>query len=85
MLNVDSLTTKTRVLTSHAADSALAAVLERLFFVWISGVAALTFLGALLLAVIGVIGWMQLLYVYSAVTGVTLILAGLLYLSRRDQ
>ncbi|HEY7646017.1 MAG TPA: hypothetical protein VH858_13335 [Hyphomicrobiales bacterium] len=84
MPNWDSPTIKTRILTFPATESALAVILERLFFVWISGVAALTFIGALLLAILGVIGWMQLIYVYAGVTIITLVLAGLLYLARRD-
>jgi hypothetical protein len=80
----DLLAIKTRMLTFPGTESALAVILERLFFVWISGVAALTFIGALLLAILGVIGWMQLFYVYAGMTIITLVLAGLLYLARRD-
>jgi hypothetical protein len=84
MPNSDLPTIKTRILIFPGTESVLAVILERLFFVWISGVAALTFIGALLLAVLGVIGWMQLFYVYGGVTVITLALAGLLYLARRD-
>jgi hypothetical protein len=80
----DLLTIKTRIIALPATESALAGIVERLFFVWISGVAALIFIGALMLAAFGVIGWMQLFYVYAAVTVITLLLAGLLYLARRD-
>ena len=80
----DLLEIKTRILIFPGTESALAVILERLFFVWISGVAALTFFGALLLALLGVIGWMQLFYVYAGVTIITLVLAALLYLARRD-
>jgi hypothetical protein len=84
MPNSDLPTIKTRILIFPGTESALAVILERLFFVWISGVAALTFIGALLLTLLGVIGWMQLFYVYAGVTIITLVLAGLLYLARRD-
>jgi hypothetical protein len=79
------INTKLRILPSTtAAEPGLAVIFERLFFAWISGLAALMFLAALVLAAVGVISWMQLVYVYGGIVGVTLVLAGLLYLARRD-
>jgi hypothetical protein len=84
MIDFDFLTTKSRIGPLSIMEPGLAVILERLFFAWISGIAALIFLGALLLAVVRVISWGQLLYVYGGVVAVTLALAGLLYVARRD-
>jgi hypothetical protein len=61
-------------------------VFKQLFMAWISGVAALVFTGAMLLALVGLISWLSLGYVYIGITAFTLVLAGLVYFSQpRDE
>ena len=57
----------------------MAGIFERLLAVWISAFAAFIFLFALVLAVVHVISWTQVAYVYAIITGITLLLAGLCY------
>ena len=84
MLDSDLIATKSRMMFLSATELGLAVIFERLFAVWISGVAALTFICALILALCQVIGWMHLLYIYAGISAVTLVLAGLVYVSKRD-
>ena len=60
----------------------MAGIFERLLAVWISAFAAFTFLTALMLALLQIISWGQVVYVYASITGVTLLLAGLCYASK---
>ena len=60
----------------------MASMFERLLAVWISAFAAFTFLIALMLALVHIISWAQLLYVYLSISGITLLLAGLCYASK---
>ena len=60
----------------------MAGIFERLLAVWISAFAAFTFLTALILALLQIISWGQVAYVYASITGVTLLLAGLCYASK---
>ena len=60
-----------------ASMSAMAGIFERLLAVWVSAFAAFTFLLSLLLAVVHIISWAQVAYIYVGITGVTLVLAGL--------
>ncbi|MGB0086727.1 MAG: hypothetical protein WBP94_15320 [Rhodomicrobiaceae bacterium] len=84
MLQFDFIATKSRILPLADIELGLAAALELVFSAWISAAAALTFLTALVLALFRIMSWTQLLYVYAGITGVTLLLAFLLYLSRRE-
>ncbi len=84
MQQFDFIETKSRILPLAEIESSLSAIAERLFSAWISAVAALTFLTALVLAIFGVISWTQLLYVYAGITVVTLTLAALVYVSRDE-
>ncbi|WP_088347832.1 MULTISPECIES: hypothetical protein [Rhodomicrobium] len=59
-------------------------VIERLMSAWISAIAALTFLTALVLAAVQIIEWRHVAYVYVSISFVTLALAVLVYVSRRD-
>lgn len=61
----------------------MAEFFERLFTLWISAFAAFAFLVALILASFGIINWLSVAYVYGGVSLVTLVLATVLYLSRR--
>jgi len=63
----------------------MADIFERLFAVWISAIAALTFILALLLAVFHIISWAQVACVYASITGLTLLLAGLCYVSKTSR
>ncbi len=65
-----------------AMEAGMAGIFERLFTVWISAFAAFTFLLALVLAIVHVISWAHLAYVYVSITGITLLLAGLCYASK---
>jgi hypothetical protein len=73
---------KSALRSVSAMEAGLAGIFERLLAVWISGIAAFTFLGALFLAIIGVVSWMQVGYVYASITGITLLLAGLVYAAK---
>jgi hypothetical protein len=75
--------TKLSVGPAETVSSRFTLILERLFFMWISAAAALTFLGTLVLTLFQIISLMQLFYVYVAITIFTLLLAGLLYISRQ--
>jgi hypothetical protein len=57
-------------------------VFKQLFMAWISGIAALVFTGALLAALVGLISWLSLGYVYIGITAFTLVLAALVYISQ---
>lgn len=59
-------------------------LIERLFFLWISALAAMVFLLALGLTLVQLISFMQLLYLYAGIMAVTLLLAGALYFARRN-
>lgn len=61
----------------------MAEYMERLFTLWISAFAAFVFLIALILACFNVINWLSVAYVYGGISVVTLVLAALLYISRR--
>lgn len=77
--------TPSRVLLPSAADTVevkVAHFFERLFALWISAFAAFAFLGALFLAVLRLISWSSAGYVYLGITGITLLLAALVYVSR---
>lgn len=60
----------------------MGAVFKQLFMAWISGIAALVFTGAMLLALVGLISWLSLGYVYIGITAFTLVLAALVYISQ---
>ena len=83
MLCLDLFSIKLRLSPVEAVESRFSLFFERLFFLWISAVAALTFLFSILLAVFQIISLVQLLYVYAAITALTLLFAGLLYMSRQ--
>jgi hypothetical protein len=83
MLHFDFTATKSRILPLADIEIGLASALERLFSAWIGAIAALIFLTALVLALFRIMSWMELFYVYAGISGITLLLAGLLYLSRR--
>lgn len=83
MTCLDLFSTKLNIGSAESASSKLTLFLERLFFMWISAAAALTFLTTLLLTLLQVISLAQLLYAYITITIFTLLLAGLLYISRQ--
>ncbi len=77
--------TQSRTLLTSAASTAevkVADFFKRLFTLWISGLAAFTFTGALALAATRFISWSSLGYVYVSITVFTLVLAALVYASR---
>lgn len=80
---LDFFSAKLRFSPIETTESKLALFFERLFFMWISAFAALTFLFSILLSVLQIISLVQLFYVYGAITLVTLVLASLLYVSRQ--
>ena len=65
-----------------AMEAGIANIFERLFAVWFSAFAAFIFILALLLAVANLISWTHVAYVYTSITGITLLLAGLCYASK---
>ena len=65
-----------------AMEAGMAGIFERLLAVWISAFAAFTFLLSVVLAVLHVISWAQVAYVYASITGITLLLAGLCCVSK---
>jgi hypothetical protein len=73
------ISTKSGLASLPAMEAGMAGIFERLLAVWISAFAAFTFLFALVLAVVHVISWAQVAYVYAIITGITLLLAGLCY------
>ncbi|NJM36277.1 MAG: hypothetical protein HC850_18070 [Rhodomicrobium sp.] len=84
MLNFDFISVRSRLTLFPIADANLPAVFEVIFSLWISALAALVFLAALFLAIVNVISWTQLLYVYIGLTVFTLLLAALNYFSKTD-
>ena len=84
MLQFDFIEIDSRILRLTDIKFGVSAAFERIFWAWISGVAALTFLSALVLAIFGVISWSHLLYVYAGIIVITLALASLIYWSRRE-
>jgi hypothetical protein len=73
---------KSALTSTPAMEAGMADIFERVLAVWISAFAAFTFLIALLLAVVHIISWAQLMYVYVSITGITLLLAGLCCVSK---
>ena len=73
---------KSGLASISAMEAGMAGIFERLLAVWISAFAAFIFLFALVLAVVHVISWAQVAYVYASITGITLLLAGLCYASK---
>lgn len=84
MTTITGCTSSRTLLTSPAATAEVkvADFFKRLFALWISGLAAFTFTGALVLAVVRVISWSNLGYVYVSITVLTLVLAALVYVSQ---
>ncbi len=80
----DFVSTKPRASAMPAMDSAYGPIFERLFAAWIGAFAALLFLSALALAVVQLIDWVQVAYIYAAITAITIVLAGLVYASRSE-
>ncbi len=83
MIYLDFFATKSRFGSVEATGSKLAIFLEGLFLAWISAFAAFFFLAALILAAFQIISLVQLFAVYAMITGLTILLAGALYLSRQ--
>lgn len=73
---------KSALASMPAMETGMAGIFERLLTAWISAFAAFTFLLSLLLAVVQIISWTQVAYVYASITGITLALAGLCYASK---
>jgi hypothetical protein len=84
MLDLNFTFIKSRLTLFPNADTDLASIFEIIFSLWISALAALVFLAALFLAIVDVISWTQLLYVYAGLTVFTLLLAALNYFSRSN-
>lgn len=82
MTLIGCISAKSALAFVPAMEAGMAGIFERLFAAWISAFAAFTFILALLLAVVHVISWTQVAYVYASITGITLLLAGLCYLSK---
>jgi hypothetical protein len=84
MTTISGCTESQTLLASAASASEVkvADFFKRLFALWISGLAAITFMGALFLAIVSVISWSSLGYVYVSITVVTLLLAALSYVSQ---
>jgi uncharacterized membrane protein len=85
MVSLDYISLRARVYPAKARTLNLAPLIERLFFAWISAVAALVFLFSIVLSAFGAISLMQLLYIYISINLVTVALAGALYFARRHQ
>ena len=77
------ISAKSALASIPAMEVGMAGIFERLLAAWISAFAAFTFLLSLILAVIHVISWAQVAYVYAIITGITLLLAGLCYAAKR--
>lgn len=84
MLCLDFLSVKARPGSFETTVSALAQFVERVFAAWISVAAAGVFLVALIMATFQIISFLQLFYVYAGITAITLLLAFLLYVARRN-
>jgi hypothetical protein len=84
MVSLEYFSLKARTHPVITIETRIANFCERLFFVWISAIAAMAFLAALFLTIIQLISLTQLFYVYAAMGAITLLLAGLLYLARRS-
>ncbi len=84
MFCTDYLSLKSSADLLSGTESRLAAILERLFLAWIGGVAALAFFIGLALALSRMITVVQLFYVYGSITVITLGLAFLLFVARRN-
>jgi hypothetical protein len=68
--------------SERSTEVRVASFFAKLFTLWISGIAALIFLGALTLAILHIISWTFLVYIYIGISVFTLVLATLVYLSR---
>ena len=60
----------------------IVAFAEALFFLWVGLFASLTLIASLVLAIIGVMSVMNLIYVYVGISVITVLLAVLLYYAR---
>lgn len=84
MVDLDYWSYRTGFHASRPIRSRIAAIFERILFAWIWAAAALTFLVAIILAVFDIITLWQLLYIYLAINVVTLLIALVVYLAKRD-
>jgi hypothetical protein len=82
MALIGCIPAKSGLASIPAMEAGMAGIFERLLAVWISAFAAFTFLFSLILAMLHVISWVQVAYVYAIITGITLLLAGLCYASK---
>lgn len=81
----DPITARSNTYPTRVNSSDLIRALEALFLAWIGAFASLTFLGSLILAAFQVLTLTDLAHIYGAITLVTLALAALLYLARRNR
>ena len=65
--------------------SSLSVFVEALFFIWVGLFASLTFIGAIILAITGDLGFKYVFYIYAGISILTLLLAVLLYYVRGMQ
>jgi hypothetical protein len=87
MVSLDYTTLRARVYPARPRKRTRnwVVVLERLFLAWISAVAALGFLVSVALTLVGLISLMQLAYVYTGISLITIVLAAALYGARRQE
>jgi hypothetical protein len=80
LVEVDSNVSKAKTVKTSAS-----VFVEALFFIWVGLFASLTFIGTLILAVMGILGFRYVLYIYAGISILTLVLALLLYFLRGKQ
>jgi hypothetical protein len=80
LVEVDSKVSKEKAVKTSAS-----VFVEALFFIWVGLFASLTFIGTLILAIMGIFGFKYVLYIYAGISILTLFLALLLYYVRGKQ
>lgn len=83
MVSLDYTTLRARIQPVKAKNPNIAMMLERLFFAWISALAALIFLVSMVLTAFGIVSLMQLFCIYAAITVITIALAAALFWARK--
>jgi hypothetical protein len=82
MALIGCIPAKSALPSATAMEAGMAGMFERFLAGWISAFAAFAFLISIGLALVHIISWMQVAYVYASITGITLALAALCYATK---
>lgn len=81
----DLVETDADIKSDAVVNSSLSVFVEALLFIWVGFFASLTFIGTLILAMTGVLGFEYVFYIYAGISIFTFLLAVILYYVRGKQ